>query len=418
MQRSSPLNRNLYAETANALIPCSGLLKGDISCDVCIIGAEISGITAALEIAKKGLKVVILEAKKIHLSSLSKNSGEITRTLPLSPKNISKKFGRKNAETLCMMNLEGSDYISWFINENTVNCDLKLGHLFTVSKGKDIPYLDDYIDDWEEMGCENIQIIDRIDIKNFINSRNYAGGLYDPKGITLHPLNYALEIIKSAQKNGCKVYEQTSALFIEETPKTLKIHTSGGGKVKAKFVIMAGNIQFQSSPEFLKKSLKLKNFTIASEDLDDYFLSGIKPEMETTIIDRDILSCSISVFRNKKMLIRNIGNSPNELKEVIEQNFPETSKISLDYFWTDTCHLTLNQLPNIGKLGKNIFYANSYGEYGIAFQTSIGKTLAEAVTKTSEKLDFLSKIKHTSIPSNDFGKKILLNLYDLWFKIR
>jgi len=418
MQNQSRSYRNLYSETANALIPCCGLLKGEISCDVCIIGAEISGITAAMELSQRGFNVILIEAKKIIHSSLGRNSGEVARSFSLTPSLMAKQFGPNISEILCAMNIEGSNFISWLINKDSINCDMKLGQLTTTIHGKTLPYLDKYINEWEELGCENLQIIDRVEIKNFINSRNYAGGIYDPHSINIHPLNYALGVIKAAQVAGCKVYEQTEALSIEQGYK-IKINTSGGGKIIAKFALLAGDISLNNTYlECLNKSAQVKNFTLASEPLDENFISGIFPQTDVTVIDREILSCSLSIFRDKRLLINNINNSSDELNSKISKNFPETKGKKLDYFWTNNLSITFNRLPNIGKLGNNLFYANSYGEYNLAIKTSMGKIVAEAITKTSERFDFFSKIKHTSMPLSDFNKKILFNLYDLWFKIR
>ena len=65
-----------YAATANDKT-VRPTLDGAFEADVCIIGAGFTGISAALELADKGMSVVVLEAERIGFGASGRNGGQI-----------------------------------------------------------------------------------------------------------------------------------------------------------------------------------------------------------------------------------------------------------------------------------------------------------------------------------------------------
>lgn len=56
-------------------------LQGEVSVDVVIIGGGFTGVASAVELAERGLKVAIVEAKKIGWGATGRNGGQVTGSL-------------------------------------------------------------------------------------------------------------------------------------------------------------------------------------------------------------------------------------------------------------------------------------------------------------------------------------------------
>src|SRR5690606_3672504 len=97
-----------YAASANPSPPRPPL-KGDLACDVCVIGAGYSGLSTALHLAESGKKVVVLEAAKVGWGASGRNGGQIINGYSRDYDTILARYGETTARALLNMSFEGGD---------------------------------------------------------------------------------------------------------------------------------------------------------------------------------------------------------------------------------------------------------------------------------------------------------------------
>jgi 2-polyprenyl-6-methoxyphenol hydroxylase-like FAD-dependent oxidoreductase len=54
-------------------------LDADLSADVCVIGGGFTGVNTAIELAQRGLSVILLEARRIGWGASGRNGGQLIR---------------------------------------------------------------------------------------------------------------------------------------------------------------------------------------------------------------------------------------------------------------------------------------------------------------------------------------------------
>ena len=64
-----------YAATASPS-PSRPALDSDLRADVCVVGAGIAGCSAALELAERGLDVVLLESRRVGWGASGRSGGQ------------------------------------------------------------------------------------------------------------------------------------------------------------------------------------------------------------------------------------------------------------------------------------------------------------------------------------------------------
>lgn len=97
-------------------------LSKDLTADVLIIGGGITGITCALELTRRGMKVVLLEAQSISGGTTGYSTGNLyTATQPYY-KDIVSKFDIDTARIVAQSRKNAIDYIEKNVNENNIDC--------------------------------------------------------------------------------------------------------------------------------------------------------------------------------------------------------------------------------------------------------------------------------------------------------
>src|ERR1700691_4066533 len=81
------------------------------SAEVAIIGAGFTGLSAALSLAKRGVKAVVLESETIGWGASSRNGGMVLTGLKLGVNKLISMYGHELARRMYATSLETIDIV-------------------------------------------------------------------------------------------------------------------------------------------------------------------------------------------------------------------------------------------------------------------------------------------------------------------
>ena len=399
----TPYPQSYYAASANP-VPQRPALQGETETDVCIIGAGYTGLSTALFLLENGFKVTIVEAAKVGFGASGRNGGQIVNSYSRDIDVIERTVGPKQAQLLGQMAFEGGRIIRERIAKYDIQCDLKDGGVFAANTPKHMKHLESQKKLWERYGHTQLELLDEKRIREVVDTDSYVGGMLDMSGGHIHPLNLALGEAAAVESLGGIIYEQSPAVRVERGANPV-VHTPEG-RVKAKFVVVAGNAYLGNLlPELASKSMPCGTQVITTEPLSDAQAKSLLPQ-DYCVEDCNYLLDYYRLTADKRLIFgggvvygaRDPANIEAIIRPKMLKTFPQLKDVKIDFAWTGNFLLTLSRLPQVGRLGDNIYYSQGCSGHGVTYTHLAGKLLAETLRGQAERFDAFASLPHYPFP--------------------
>ena len=399
------------------------VLDEELTTDICIVGGGFSGVSAGLHLSELGYKVVIIEANKIGWGATGRNGGEIIGGFS-GDDIMQKKYDTKYTDMLWNMRWEGNDIIRKRVEKYHIDCDLKWGYLDVAIKKR---HIQDLKFSYEDMQNHNyphqISLLTGDETKNLIGTNEYIGGLLNMGNGHVHSLNLCIGEAKAAESLGTLIYEKSPVVRIEKNNKP-KVYTSKGS-VSANSLLLTGNAYHHFDKKMQNFIIPVNSFVIATEPLSNEIISKINPQ-DLAVCDPNYILEYFRLTGDKRLLfgtrLNYHGNDEDfiktELRKKMLRIYPDLSNVKIDYGWTGKIAVTVNHIPQIGKLTSNIYYSQGYSGHGVNMTHLAGKLISEAISGTMERFDLFNSIRPVSIPGTYFLRRPLLSLGVMLYKIK
>lgn len=380
-------------------------LEGGHSADVCIVGAGYTGLSTALHLAKRGYAVVVLEAEKVGWGASGRNGGHVGIGQRQGQDYLERKLGRDKAQQLWALGLEAVELVKRLIADHDINCDLKQGILHVASKPRDAEYLRASSQRLSsEYGYTEAGYVEQDEVNQILGSRQYYGGQLESEAVHLHPLKYAQGLARAAMRAGARIFEHSRAINYQHGPPASV--TTAQGTVSCKTVVLACNGYLDKfEPAMAAKIMPINNFVLATEPLNDALAREL-------IRDDVAVQDSLYVINYWRLsadnrLIFGGGENysrrfPRDIKAFVRKYmlriYPQLVDTRIDYAWGGTLAISLNRLPQFGRLAPNVLYAQGYSGHGVSTSTLAGQLLAEAIEGTTERFDLMASLPSPTFP--------------------
>ena len=418
-----PYPPSWYASSAEPMSQLP-ILEGDIHADVCILGAGYVGLSAALELAEAGYKVVVLEAERIGWGASGRNGGQVLVGLGCGEAKLVSLIGRDDARKLFDWSCEGMRLIRTRRERYSIECEWRDGHATVAIKPRQIVELQTWQRELENDYSYSMSWWSREQLREQLDSPRYLGGLYDASAGHLHPLKYALGLGRAALTAGVRIFEASPVLRMVQGTKPV-LHTAHG-TVQCDFAVLAGNALVKGiAPELDRKIMPVGTYIAATAPLgQERAQSLIHNDMAVAdtnwALDYFRLSSDHRLLFGGRASYSNL--QPPNLSWVMTRRmrkvFPQLADVGFDYVWGGTIDISLNRAPHWGRIGPNVYFAQGFSGHGVAATQLAGQVIAEAIRGQSERLDVFARIPHHDFPGGRTFRTPMLVAAMAWCKLR
>lgn len=391
--------------------------------DVCIVGAGYTGLSAALDLAERGFKVVVLEAGRIGAGASGRNGGQLGTGQRRDQRWLETHCGRAEAHRLWELAESAKALAKSRIRQHAIACDLKPGILSVAHRADRVPALKDEVAHLvSDYGYTSLRVVEKDELRQMLGTTVYHAGALDLGAGHLHPLAFALGLARAAEGAG--------AAFHEESP-VIAVNTESGlvetaqGRVEAEHVIVACNGYLgRLVPGIADYIVPLNNYIVASEPLGNEARTLIRDDV--AVQDTRYVIHYYRLSADGRLLFgggESYGTAmPRDIESKVRRHlhgvFPGLAQRRMDYAWGGTLAITLSRMPHVGRLGKRGYFAHGYSGHGVAMAGFAGALIAEAIRGTAERFDVMARLKIAPFPGGVRLRHPLRTLAMLYGQLR
>ena len=419
--------RNFYYALTPAPAPHAAL-AGEEKFDACVVGGGISGISAALHLAERGLRVALLEAQHIGYGGSGRSGGQSIMGYACELSTLEKAVGAADARRMWDVSIEGLKLQRDLITRHSIDCDYVSGHMIVGMKQRHDDALREELDNLRSRyDYQSLRLIGRDEVRTIVASDRYTSALHDSNGGHLHPYRYTLGLARAATSAGVTIFENTAVtkLDLAQTAGADSVVHGAAGRVRARHVVIAGGALLgRLVPALARKLMDIGTYVAATQPLGEGRARALIAN-NAAVADMNWILDYFRRSSDHRLLfggrVSYSGLDPFDSGRVLRKRiatvFPQLDDVRIEYAWGGFLDITLNRAPHFGRLGPNAYYVQGLSGHGMVISGMAGKLVSEVVAGTAERFDMYSRIPHRDFPGGALFRRPTLVLAMLWFRI-
>jgi glycine/D-amino acid oxidase-like deaminating enzyme/nitrite reductase/ring-hydroxylating ferredoxin subunit len=267
MNAEDERSRSLWMETSTPRLPA---LSRERQTDVLVIGAGITGLVTAYELARSGRSVAVVDRGHFARGMTARTTAHLSFELDDFFYELIKHQGRDAARQWYQSQAAAVDLFERICREEEVLCDLaRVDGYLMAAQEKDIDYLQKELHAAREAGFSDAQWVERDTV-----SGQDLPAIRFPRQARFHPLKFLNGVIEALGERGAALYEDTAIMKLEEEGEVVTAVTTDGIAIRANQVLVATNSPFHLRIPMHTKQAPYRTYAIAAP-----VLKGAVPDM-------------------------------------------------------------------------------------------------------------------------------------------
>ena len=426
--RDAELNRRNYYEASvqrDAPLPPA---QGALRVDVLVVGAGFSGLSAAIELARRGYRVAVLEAGRVCGGASGRNGGQAIAGFAGGQQPFETQLGRADARLAWDMSLQALDLVDARIAEFGIDCDRRFGYLYVADAPRKARALEAEFAQLERDYGFATTLARGPEVRALIDSPRYCAAVYERRSGHLHPLKYGLGLLRAAQSLGVQVFEHAAVRSLSRGAEL--VARTDGGQISAKFAVLAGNYSLEAhgpdvAPRINRRIMPVGTYILGTAPLGETLCQQLIPT-GAAVCDNNVVLDYFRCSADHRMLfggrVSYSQTTPPNLERVMqgrmERIFPQLRGAAVEFLWGGFVDISMNRAPDFGRVDHNIYYLQGFSGHGVALSGLAGQLAAQAIAGQAERFDLFARLQHRNFPGGSLLRTPALVLGMAYHRLR
>jgi gamma-glutamylputrescine oxidase len=424
------LTRGSYYAASVARPPPAPALQGEASTDVAVVGGGLAGLSAALELRERGFDVVLLEAREVGWGASGRNGGQAIHGLACDPAVIEAQLGLDDARRVWAMTIEALDLIRERCRRHAIACDWRDGYLAVATSARKARELRAAVERVAEVYGYPQTWVERAELPRWVASPRYVAGAFDPRSGHLHPLKYCLGLRAAALQLGVHLHEHSPVTALEPGTAGVRLTTAAGAQLRARQVLLAGNVYLQQfgaalAPGLAARIMPVGTYIVATAPLGPERAQALLPGGAAVCDTHFVLDYFRTTADHRLLYGGRVSYStttpPNlaaGLRKRMQRTFPQLGEVAIEHAWGGFVDISMNRAPDFGRLGRHVYYLQGFSGHGLALAGLAGRLVAEAIAGDAGRFDVFARLRHRRFPGGRLLRMPALVAGMAWYRLR
>ncbi len=367
--------------------PAPDPLTQHLQADVCVIGAGLAGITVALELARRGQGVVILEAHRAGWGASGRNGGIVSSGFALESEHLLETTGKDDAWKMFGLSVAGAQYVRGQIDRFKMKGVLQGEGYYLVNRRHAPDEMQRYVDFCGQNFGQDLKLIPTELLRETLVSARYHQAVYDASAFHIQPLKYSLELLHQFELLGGFLFEQTRANGIRQDGGQWRVHTKEGS-VRAKHVVLCTSAYDLSIHRRITRAiLPVSTYVTATEPDSALLDEAIKTK--AAVADTRRAGDYYRRLEDGRLIwggrISTRVEPPNRMGEKLLGDaysvYRNLGTLKQAYVWSGLMGYARHKMPLIGQPETRIWVATAFGGHGLNTTAMAGQLLSRAIAE-------------------------------------
>ena len=367
--------------------PVTAQLTGGLSCDVVVIGAGYTGLSAALHLARSDKKVSVLEAHEIGFGASGRNSGLVNAGMWMMPDDLVATLGSIYGKRLINILGEAPRDVFALVALYGMQCEADHRGTYHLGVGeRGLNQLRERVAQWQRLGAK-VELLDAGETAKRTGAVGYTGSIYDTRAGTIQPLAYARGLARAALTEGANIFTNSKVVSFERVGTEWSVKTKLG-KVSANWLVVSTDAYSLGPTALIRnEEVLLPYFQISTKPLSDNLCKSILPNGGGTWDTKTVLS-GFRLDNAGRLIVGSVGALESTgvhihrawARRHIRRIFPHLNEVEFETEWYGKIGMTSDHLPRLHTFGPNSVGISGYNGRGIAPGTVMGREIANLIT--------------------------------------
>jgi glycine/D-amino acid oxidase-like deaminating enzyme len=365
-------------------------LSFDLDVDICVVGAGLAGLTVALEAARLGASVAVLEGRHVGWNASGHQLGTVMPGYGLPIGELIERVGFEDARELWSLSKQGGDYVRTNATEELMpGIGLSEGALevSNVDVGDQLISRLQTLNEDFGTEVEGWQV-DRV--RDQLKTGRYFHGVYYPGAFQLDGRKYVHGLAALARRAGARIFEDTPVVSIDPSGIRKRIVTPSA-RLRASHIVLAGNIHLGAPLRRLSETLlPIWRYAAVTAPLGERLAEAIT--FQGSVTDSDGVDHYRIVDGDRLMWASpetTWAARPQRFSAAIARRirtiFPQLGEVQIADVFGGAVGQTVHGMPQIGQLRKGLWVASGFGRQGLNTSAMAGQLIAQSILRGDER---------------------------------